>query len=58
MDFIVGDDFMLFVIIAGLGEMKAVARSFMSARCVRIVGGLKGSSFSLLFDLNLGWFFR
>lgn len=52
MDLIVSDDFMLSVIIAGLGDMKAVARPFMSARGIRVVGGLKGSSFSLLLHVN------
>jgi len=54
MHFIVGYDFRLFGIIAGLGDVKAVSRAFVPVRYIRIIGSLESYSFRLLFDCDLG----
>jgi len=48
MDFIVCDDFRLIGIIAGLGNVKAVSRTFVPVRYIRIIGSLEGYSLAVL----------
>ncbi len=56
MDFVVGNNFTLAGVVAGLGNVRTVSFAFIPAGNIRIIRRLQGGSFALFLYFNLTFF--